>query len=69
MLTGSHVDTTLTAGRFDGVVGVLGAVAAVHLLRADGFAPRRSIELVAWAGEEPRFGRHRASNPLRRGSR
>ena len=56
MLTGSHVDTTLNAGRFDGVLGVLGAIDAIHALRADGFVPRRAIEVVAWAGEEPRFG-------------
>jgi len=56
VLTGSHVDTTLNAGRYDGVLGVLGAIAAVHGLRDAGTAPRRSIELVAWAGEEPRFG-------------
>jgi hydantoinase/carbamoylase family amidase len=56
VLTGSHVDTTLNAGRYDGVLGVLGAIEAVHLLRGRGAAPRRSIELVAWAGEEPRFG-------------
>jgi hydantoinase/carbamoylase family amidase len=56
VLTGSHVDTTLNAGRYDGVVGVLGAIEAVQLLRDAGTEPRRSIELVAWAGEEPRFG-------------
>jgi ureidoglycolate amidohydrolase len=56
VLTGSHVDTTLNAGRYDGVLGVLGAIDAVHALRAAGTAPRRSIEVVAWAGEEPRFG-------------
>jgi hydantoinase/carbamoylase family amidase len=56
VLTGSHVDTTLNAGAYDGVLGVAGAVEAVHALRAGGFVPRRSIELVAWAGEEPRFG-------------
>jgi hydantoinase/carbamoylase family amidase len=56
VLTGSHVDTTLNAGRYDGVVGVLGAIEAVRLLRAEGLAPQRSIEVVAWAGEEPRFG-------------
>ena len=56
VLTGSHVDTTLNAGRYDGVLGVLGAIDAVRRLRASGLAPRRSIELVAWAGEEPRFG-------------
>jgi hydantoinase/carbamoylase family amidase len=56
VLTGSHVDTTLNAGRYDGVLGVLGAIEAIHALRAADFAPRRSIEVVAWAGEEPRFG-------------
>jgi ureidoglycolate amidohydrolase len=56
VLTGSHVDTTLNAGRFDGVVGVLGAIAAVRALRDAGHAPRRGIEVIAFAGEEPRFG-------------
>ena len=56
VLTGSHVDTTLNAGAYDGVLGVLGAIEAVHRLRADGFAPRRPLDVVAWAGEEPRFG-------------
>jgi hydantoinase/carbamoylase family amidase len=56
VLTGSHVDTTLNAGRYDGVLGVLGAIEAVRALRAAGVCPRRGIDLVAWAGEEPRFG-------------
>jgi ureidoglycolate amidohydrolase len=56
VLTGSHVDTTLNAGAYDGVLGVLGAIEAVEALRASGFSPRRSIEVIAWAGEEPRFG-------------
>ena len=56
VLTGSHFDTTLNAGRYDGVVGVLGAIAAVRRLRDAGFAPARSIEVIGFAGEEPRFG-------------
>lgn len=57
VLTGSHVDTTLNAGAYDGVLGVLGAIEAVELLRSGGLAqPRRTIEVIAWAGEEPRFG-------------
>lgn len=57
VLTGSHVDTTLNAGAYDGVLGVLGAIEAVEVLRAGGLAqPRRTIEVIAWAGEEPRFG-------------
>lgn len=56
VLTGSHVDTTLNAGRYDGVLGVLGAIDAVQRLRRAGVTPRRGLEVVAWAGEEPRFG-------------
>jgi ureidoglycolate amidohydrolase len=56
VVTGSHVDTTLNAGRYDGVVGVLGAIEAVRSLLESGFEPRRSIEVIAFAGEEPRFG-------------
>jgi hydantoinase/carbamoylase family amidase len=56
VLTGSHVDTTLNAGAYDGVLGVLGAIEAVEQLRARGVVPRRTIEVIAWAGEEPRFG-------------
>jgi hydantoinase/carbamoylase family amidase len=53
LLTGSHFDTTLDAGRYDGVLGVLGAIEAVERLPA---RPRRSIEVIGFAGEEPRFG-------------
>jgi allantoate deiminase len=55
VLTGSHFDTTLNAGAYDGVVGVLGAIEAVRVLRERGVAPRRSIEVIGFAGEEPRF--------------
>lgn len=57
VLTGSHIDTVLNAGRYDGVLGVLGAIAAVRSLRAGGWKPRRPVEVVCFAGEEPRFGR------------
>jgi ureidoglycolate amidohydrolase len=56
VITGSHIDTTLNAGRYDGVVGVLGAIEAVRAMRAEKLQPRRPIEIVAFAGEEPRFG-------------
>ncbi len=56
VFTGSHVDTTLNAGAYDGVLGVLGAIEAVESLRASGYSPRRNIDVIAWAGEEPRFG-------------
>lgn len=55
--TGSHIDAIPNAGKFDGVVGVLGGVAAIEALQEAGFPPMRSIELVVFTAEEPtRFG-------------
>ncbi len=55
--TGSHIDAIPNAGSYDGVVGVLGGLEAIRVLRQMGFAPRRSIELVIFTAEEPtRFG-------------
>ena len=55
--TGSHIDAIPNAGRFDGTVGVLGAIEAFRALRRSGFCPRRSLELILFTSEEPtRFG-------------
>ncbi len=37
--TGSHIDAIPNAGRYDGVVGVLGALEAFSALRRAGFTP------------------------------
>src|ERR1051326_2264980 len=55
--TGSHIDAIPNAGRYDGVVGVLGALEAISALKKAGFKPRRPIELIVFTAEEPtRFG-------------
>lgn len=55
--TGSHTDAIPCAGRYDGTVGVLGALAAIRALQAAGWRPQRSIELLMFTSEEPtRFG-------------
>jgi N-carbamoyl-L-amino-acid hydrolase len=55
--TGSHIDAIPHSGRYDGPVGVLGGLAAIRALRAAGFEPRRSVELLLFTSEEPtRFG-------------
>lgn len=55
--TGSHIDAIPNAGRYDGVVGVLGALEAIRALKQSGFEPQRSIELIVFTAEEPtRFG-------------
>jgi N-carbamoyl-L-amino-acid hydrolase len=55
--TGSHIDAIPNAGKYDGVVGVLGGLEAIRALQRSGFRPKNSIELVVFATEEPtRFG-------------
>jgi ureidoglycolate amidohydrolase len=55
--TGSHIDAIPNAGKFDGVVGVLGGLEAIRALQQSGFHPKHSIELLVFTAEEPtRFG-------------
>ncbi|MHB8499380.1 MAG: M20 family metallo-hydrolase [Candidatus Acidiferrales bacterium] len=55
--TGSHIDAIPNAGRYDGVVGVLGGLEAIRSLQRSGFRPKHSIELLLFTSEEPtRFG-------------
>jgi ureidoglycolate amidohydrolase len=55
--TGSHIDAIPNAGKYDGVVGVLGGLEAIRALQRTGFRPRHSIELLVFTSEEPtRFG-------------
>ena len=50
--TGSHIDAIPNAGKYDGVVGVLGGLEAVRALQQSGFRPRHSIELLIFTSEE-----------------
>ena len=55
--SGSHIDAIPLSGRYDGTVGVLGALEAIRALQDAGVRPRRSIELILFTSEEPtRFG-------------
>jgi N-carbamoyl-L-amino-acid hydrolase len=55
--TGSHIDAIPFSGRYDGTVGVLGALAAFRALQEAGYKPKRSLELIIFTAEEPtRFG-------------
>jgi N-carbamoyl-L-amino-acid hydrolase len=55
--TGSHIDAIPNAGKYDGVVGVLGGLEAIRALQRTGFHPTHSIELLVFTAEEPtRFG-------------
>jgi N-carbamoyl-L-amino-acid hydrolase len=52
VLTGSHIDSQPTGGKFDGAYGVLAAFEAVQAIRDTGLTPQRAIEIVAWTNEE-----------------
>ncbi|KAL3642058.1 hypothetical protein CASFOL_012873 [Castilleja foliolosa] len=55
--TGSHIDAIPYSGKYDGVVGVLGAIEAINVLKRSGFKPKRSVEVIMFTSEEPtRFG-------------
>jgi ureidoglycolate amidohydrolase len=55
--TGSHIDAIPNAGKYDGVVGVLGGLEAIRALQRSGFRAKNSIELLIFTSEEPtRFG-------------
>ncbi len=52
VLVGSHLDTQANGGRFDGILGVLGALELVRRLNDIGHVTRRPIEIVNWTNEE-----------------
>lgn len=55
--TGSHIDTVLNAGMFDGMVGVVGGLEAIRLIKESGVTFQRSIVVIVYTSEEPtRFG-------------
>lgn len=55
--TGSHIDAIPNAGKYDGVVGVLGGLEAIRALQRCAFRPKHAIELLVFTSEEPtRFG-------------
>jgi N-carbamoyl-L-amino-acid hydrolase len=57
LATGSHIDAIPNAGKYDGVVGVIGGLEAIRALQKTGFIPRRAIECIVFTAEEPtRFG-------------
>lgn len=49
---GSHLDTQPTGGKFDGVLGVLGALEALRTLVAAGYETNAPFLVVNWTNEE-----------------
>jgi N-carbamoyl-L-amino-acid hydrolase len=57
VVTGSHLDSVLDGGAYDGPLGVVSALAALDLLAARGFTPARPLGVAVFVEEEgSRFG-------------
>lgn len=52
VLTGSHLDSVVQGGAFDGPLGVVSALAAVDLLRERGVDPRCPLGIAVFSEEE-----------------
>jgi beta-ureidopropionase / N-carbamoyl-L-amino-acid hydrolase len=52
VLTGSHLDTQPTGGKFDGVYGVLAGLEVVRTLNDLAYETEAPIEIVVWTNEE-----------------
>ena len=50
--TGSHLDTQMCGGKYDGVLGVMSGLEVVRSLNDRGLATKRPIEVVVWSNEE-----------------
>jgi N-carbamoyl-L-amino-acid hydrolase len=57
VLAGSHLDTVIHGGKYDGPVGVVGALEAVRTISENKIAVHCPLEVVCFVGEESsRFG-------------
>jgi beta-ureidopropionase / N-carbamoyl-L-amino-acid hydrolase len=52
LLFGSHIDTVLNGGRFDGAVGTIAAIEAIRALDDGEIETRHPLEVVVWTNEE-----------------
>jgi allantoate deiminase len=52
VMTGSHIDTVLYGGKFDGVVGVVGALEVIRVLDENSIPTRHPVEVVIFVEEE-----------------
>ena len=52
LLLGSHIDTVIDAGKYDGALGIIVAIAAVGLLTAQGASLSRPVQILGFSDEE-----------------
>ena len=52
VMTGSHIDTVRTGGKYDGNLGVLAGLEVIECLQESGMTPRRPIAVAFFTNEE-----------------
>lgn len=52
LMVGSHIDSVINAGKFDGCYGVLSGIEVINVLKDSGFEPKRPIMVGAFTNEE-----------------
>ena len=52
LMIGSHYDTVINGGAYDGILGVVCALEAVRALQECGIKPQRSVDIIAFNDEE-----------------
>lgn len=52
VMSGSHIDSQPKGGRFDGILGVMGALEVMRVLDENNIETRRPVTIVAWTNEE-----------------
>ena len=52
VLLGSHIDTVINAGIYDGCYGVLSGLEVIETLKASGYSPARPVAVAAFTNEE-----------------
>ena len=52
IMTGSHLDTQPTGGKFDGVYGVLAGLEVIRTLNDTGYETAAPVEVAVWTNEE-----------------
>ncbi len=51
--TGSHCDTVMAGGRYDGIIGVLAGIEVAHAMREHGVELEHPFEVIDFLSEEP----------------
>jgi N-carbamoyl-L-amino-acid hydrolase len=52
VVIGSHLDTQVNGGRYDGIVGVLAGLEVLRTLNDKSISTKRPVEVVDWTNEE-----------------